>query len=74
MMMIIITDSSSPEHKLGVFGLPGPGLPRDNDGLAHLQDLHVPVRFISWSRDTQEAAVRLDLKDTNLTPNNPALI
>lgn len=75
-MTIIITDSSSPEHKLGVFGLPGPGLPGDDDGLAHLQDLHVPVRFISWSRDTQEAAVRLDfcLKDTNLTPNNPALI
>lgn len=53
--------SSSPEHKLGVFGLPGSRLPWDDDGLAHLQDLHVPVRLIGWGKQhRQEATVRLN--------------
>lgn len=38
---------SLPENKLGVFCLAGTGLSRHDDGLAHLQDLHVPVRLVS---------------------------
>lgn len=41
--------SDSPEDKFGVFGFPGSGLPGHDDGLTHLQDLHVPVGLVSWT-------------------------
>jgi len=44
------SSSSSPEHKLGVLRLAGSGLPGDDDGLTHLQDLHVPVRLVGCRR------------------------